>query len=440
MLLRPTWVRYQVLAAGCLLALIAYIHRVGFASAGTYLKLDLGLSDSDWGVVMAAFLVAYAAFEMPWGLAGDRLGARHLLTLVALGWSVLTAAVALLPAAAAPFVLLLVLRFLFGAFQAGAFPALSRVLTDWMPMQERGTAQGCVWMFSRVGGAIAPFLMVALVGQSGSWEFSLLAVAGLGVLWCALFWPWFRNTPESMRSVNPAELALIGGGRARRAGHAHVSWLRLFRSRSVWALCFMYGFGGCSATFFITLLPAYLREHRGLSPQQMQWLSGLPLACGVVACLLGGVVSDWLIRRWGARRWGRRLTGFLGHTCAGFALLSTNWTDQTWALAILLSLTFFCNDLAMGPAWASCADIGGRYAGTLGGAMNTVGNLGGALGALVAGQLMGQRFLLTLGDSEFVLLGNELVFIVFACSFWLGALCWLGVDVTHTLEPATVAS
>jgi hypothetical protein len=143
-----------------------------------------------------------------------------------------------------------------------------------------------------------------------------------------------------------------------------------------------------------------------------------------------------MIRRWGARRWGRRLTGFIGHACAGAALLATNGTDQTWALAALLSLTFFCNDLAMGPAWAACADIGGRYAGTLGGAMNTVGNLGGALGALVAGRLMGQEFVVTLGASEFVLLGNELVFVVFACSFWLGSLCWLAVDVTQTLEPA----
>src|SRR5262249_40624284 len=141
---RPTWVRYQVLAAVCLLAMIAYIHRVGFASAGTYLKLDLGLTDQDWGIVMAAFLIAYAVFEVPWGLAGDRLAPRLLLRVVALGWSLLTAAVALLPAVAFPFALLLVLRFLFGVFQAGAFPALSRVMTDWMPVQERGTAQGCI--------------------------------------------------------------------------------------------------------------------------------------------------------------------------------------------------------------------------------------------------------------------------------------------------------
>jgi hypothetical protein len=150
----------------------------------------------------------------------------------------------------------------------------------------------------------------------------------------------------------------------------------------------------------------------------------------VVGCLLGGLLSDAVIRRWGNRRWGRRLSGLFGHTCAGLALLATGWVEDVTALAVLLSLTFFCNDLAMGPAWACCADIGDRYAGTLGGAMNTVGNLGGALGAVIAGSLMGKVFPhLASGGIP----GNDLMFVVFAGSFWLAALCWLGVDATRPL-------
>jgi sugar phosphate permease len=443
-----TWVRYQVLGAGCLFALICYVHRVGFASAGTYFDGPLTFSDWDWGVIMFAFQMGYALFEVPWGLFGDRLGGRHLLTLMCLGWSVLTAAVALLgllPGGTRdylpllPLLLLLLLRFLFGVFQAGAFPGLARTVADWMPIRERATAQGSVWMFSRIGGALAPFLIVGLIeGADLTWEATLVLVSGLGLLWCAGFWPWYRNRPEEMPKVNDAELARIAAGRSARDAHAHLHWTALFRSRSVWALCLMYGCGAFSATFFITLLPKYLRTHRHLSAEEMQWLSGLPLLCGVAGCLLGGLISDWLIHRTANRKWGRRVTGLFGATGAGFALLATNWTEDVGLLALLLCVTFFCNDLAMGPAWAACADIGERYAGTLGGTMNMIGNLGAGLGTLVAGRLLGQVFDIALpgpgGWTEFEVIGNQLVFVVFACSFWLGALCWFGVDVTRPLS------
>jgi MFS family permease len=446
---RPTWVRYQVLTAVCVLALLTYVQRNGFASTGTGLKADLGLSGWQWGVLMAAFLVGYASFEVPWGVLGDRLGARHLLTLLVLGWSLLTAALALvglLPAGTAlPFYTLLALRFLFGVFQAGGFPGISRVLADWAPLRERATAQGLIWMFSRLGGAVAPFLLLTRTDGGSDWPVSFVLLGALGLLWCAAFWPWFRDRPEQMKQVNAAELDRIAAGRAARpTGRVHIPWKQLLRSGSVRALCLAYGCGAFSATFFITLLPAYLREQRHLPPEAMRWLSSLPLACGVVGCAAGGLFSDWLVRRGGDRTWGRRCGALVGLAGAGAALLATNWAHDTWLLAALLSATFFCNDLAMGPAWASCADIGERYAGTLGGAMNMVGNLGAALGALIAGALLGKEFVLQVRDGaavrEYLVAGNHLVFFVFACSFWLAALCWFGVDVSRPLsapaEPA----
>jgi MFS family permease len=443
---RPTYVRFGVLAAACSLGFIAYVHRNGFAFAGTDLKIDLHLDGRDWSRVMAAFLIAYAGFEIPSGVICDKLGARNLLALVTLGWSLLTAALAIL--VVLPSVsgwqettvqlgVLLVMRFLFGMFQAGAFPGISRLLTDWIPTQERGTAQGLIWSCSRLGGAAAPFIMGRLVLVCRGWELAFVAAAILGVLWCAAVWPWLRNRPEEMKRVNDAERAWIAGNRMARAADHRIPWRPFLGSLSVLALCLMYGFGGFSATFFITLLPDYLRTTRHLPPGQVQWLSGLPLACGVAACLGGGLFSDWMIRSTGNRAWGRRLSGLIGHGCAGVALLSTIWVENVWALGALLSAAFFFNDLAMGPAWASCADIGERYAGTLGGAMNMVGNIGGALGALVAGELFGREFLLQIADGgafrDFRFIGNDLVFIVFACSFWFGSLCWMGVDVTKPL-------
>ena len=432
---RPTQVRFQVLAAACSVAVISYIHRVGFATASTEIKNDLCLSSEDLGYLMTAFLLAYGGFEVPGGLLGDRFGVRHLLTILVLGWSLTTGAltfVVLLPALwAAQFYFLWVLRFLFGMFQAGGFPSLSRMMTDWMPSQERGSAQGLIWMSSRLGGALIPLILGVLFSWFG-WKSSLWIVTELGIIWCIIFWPWFRNRPEEMAQVNAAERNLILSGRAVSAAHGHLAWSTMFRSLNVWGLCLMYGCGGFAASFFVTMLPDYLQNHRGYTHRQTQWLTSLPLACGIVACAAGGFLSDWFIRRSGNRKWGRRLNGTVGLTLAAVAILATIWAQNIWLVGALLCITFFGNDLNMGPVWAACADIGERYAGTLGGAMNMVGNLSAAVMTSVTGILLARREV-PFEIGAFHILGRDLLFIIFACCFALAALCWLLVDVTKPL-------
>ncbi|HLN31901.1 MAG TPA: MFS transporter [Gemmataceae bacterium] len=426
---RPTRVRYQVLFAACTLAVVTYIHRVGFARALPELQKDLGLDDVHLSWLTATFLFSYGVFEMPAGLLGDKFGVRHLLTLLVLGWSLLTGCVALtiyLPHQwMLPLLVLLALRFAFGAFQAGGFPLIARMMTDWMPMQERGTAQGLIWMSSRVGGLIVPVFLGWLMLRMANWQTPLWIISGFGLLWCGMFWPWYRNRPEETRRVNAAERELIVSGRApRSSGHLKMPWAKVLRSRGVWALCLMYGFGGFAANFYVTLLPTYLRNHRGLSDGVTSWLSGLPFACGLVACVGGGFLSDLIIRRTGNRKWGRRLNGTCGTLIGGIAWLFLNGVQDTWMLGFLLCLIFFCNDLAMGPAWAACADIGERYAGTLGGAMNMIGSFAGAAGNLLAGYLLQANH-------------SGILFAVFAGSVWLGGLCWQGVDVTKPLDTST---
>ncbi len=440
---RPTSVRYQVLAAACSVAVIVYIHRVGFARALPEIQTDLGWSDQNLSWLTAAFLLAYAGFEVPWGLLGDRLGIRNLLTTLVVGWSLLTGCVALVVFVPRlwmlPLVFMLIDRFFFGMFQAGAFPSLARMMTDWMPISQRASAQGFIWMSTRLGGLLIPPLLGWLISRWGGWQTPLWIVAALGFVWCLAFWPWFHNRPEEMPQVNAAECQLIVAGRdARALGHGHVPWAKMLRSRSVWCLCLMYGCGGFASNFYVTLLPTYLKKHRHLSNLATDWLSGLPFALGLVACVSGGFVSDWIIRRTGNRKWGRRLNGTIGTLLGGLGWLAIHSAHETWVLAVVLCAIFFLNDIAMGPAWAACADIGERYAGTLGGAMNMVGNLAGVIGNLLAGYLFGKQFFLHVlepdgGSTEYLFQGNQLLFIIYACSFWLGTLCWQGVDVTKPL-------
>jgi MFS family permease len=458
-------VRYCVLAFACALAVVTYIQRLGFVSVGSpHIMKSAGLDPADMGNLAAVFLVAYGLFQVPGGLLGDRFGGRHVLTLLVLGWSLVTGSVALtvlLPAVAAlQFTFLLIVRFLFGALQAGGFPVLGRIIADWMPVGERGFAQGSIWMVSRLGGFLIPFLFIWFFRVSGGLALPFILMACLGLLWCGAFWPWFRNRPEEMPQVNRGEWEWIATGRPLLKQSRSVPWSRMARSLSVWSLCLMYGCTGFSGNFFTSMLPIYLSEYRvhavdavdvaqsliiptGLGddfllPAQATtrmvesvenskwtaWLQGLPLAGGAVSCVLGGALSDWLIRRWGNRKWGRRTVGAFGLTLAGGAFLSVLWAEPLWLLGLLLTLTFFGNDLTMGPAWASCADIGERYAGTLSGTMNMIGALLGACGMKLVGHLL--------------LSGQPaLMFVILAGVYFLAALCWFGVDVTKRLADAS---
>src|SRR5262245_48797779 len=206
----PTRVRYVVLAVACSLAVLTYVQRQGFVACTPYIQEDLELDDKQMGYLAAVWLVAYGLFQVPGGLLGDRFGARHLLTFLVLSWSLTSGAVAL-TAALPPggwlvFAVLLVLRFLFGTLQAGGFPGLARVLAAWRPGPQRGLAQGLVWTGSRLGGALAPPLLgLWLFKVCDGWPTPFWLLAGLGLLWGALFGPWFRDRPAEMRQVNAAE-------------------------------------------------------------------------------------------------------------------------------------------------------------------------------------------------------------------------------------------
>jgi nitrate/nitrite transporter NarK len=184
---------------------------------------------------------------------------------------------------------------------------------------------------------------------------------------------------------------------------------------SVWGLWLLYACGGFAANFYVTLLPIYLQDHRHLSPEATSRIAGLSLGMGIVACAVGGLVSDRIIKAMGNARWGRRAVGAVGLALAGMGYVAVPHVEHAVLLGVVFAAVFFANDLSMGPAWAACADIGEKHAGTLSGSMNTAGNLAGAGGAALAG------WLLHTGRSP-------LLFLIFGIVFGLGALSWLLVD------------
>lgn len=423
---KPTRARYWVIFSAVTLAVITYIDRVCISQAAPAMRQELGLTAVQMGWAFLAFNWAYALLEIPGGWLGDRIGVRKVLMRVVVWWSFFTSATGWvwnLPS-------LLVTRALFGAGEAGCFPNLTKAFTTWLPQQERVRAQGIMWLSARWGGAFTP-LLVALILNTLSWRRTFELFGVIGIIWAIFFYRWFRDNPREHPSVNEAEKALLPPAEAVMASHGPVPWGKFLRSKTVWLLwaqymCLSYGW-----YFYITWLPTYLQEARGVTLTKGAFLAGLPLFFGGIGSLFSGHVSTYFEQRTGnvkaTRRWLAGI-GFFGASMC--LLLSVKLEDPLWAM-IAMGLASFSNDLAMPPSWGACMDVGGKYVGTLSGSMNMMGNLAGGLGPLMVGYILratNQNWAIT--------------FYVSAAVYLLGVICWMFLDPVTPLdkdEPAETA-
>jgi len=408
-------------AYALLIAVIMYLDRVCIAQAAPLISHDLSLSLVQMGWAFAAFNWAYALFEVPGGWLGDRIGPRRVLTRVVLWWSFFTAATGWVWSAGS----LIVTRALFGAGEAGCFPNLTRIFTTWLPVAARERVQGLLWFSARWSGAFTP-LLVAYVLEFMTWRHTFVLFALPGAIWALAFYRFYRDDPRAHPGVNPAELALLPPATDTAVGAA-VPWRRLLRNRSVLLLCLQYAFLSYGWYFYVTWLPTYLREARGTSVKLGALLAALPLLLGGIGCLVGARLIPRVARATGSVMLARRIVaiiGFVGASASIFAFVQV--ADPVRAM-ILLGLAGFFNDFVMPACWAGCMDIGGRYSGTVSGAMNMVGNIGGALSPMLVG------YILTWSPGNWTL-----TFYVSSAIYLMGALCWLFIDAHTPLEEFTV--
>jgi MFS transporter, ACS family, glucarate transporter len=379
---RPTHARYWVIFYAVTLAILSYINRVAISQAAPEISRDLHFTDVQMGKIFGAFALSYALFEVPSGWLGDWIGPRKVLLRIVLWWSAFTA----ITGGMWNFASLWVARFFFGAGEAGGFPNLTKAFTTWLPKLEHVRAQGIMWTFARWGGAFTPVLVVWVL-RFVNWRWAFVLFGGLGVVWATFFYRWYRDDPRDHPSVNAAELALLQGSERLAAGHAKVPWGKLLRSRSIWLLWLQYFVSSFPWYFNITWLPTYLQQHWKLSPAVAAQYAILPLFFGGIGALFCGSISASFARRVGLAQSRRILatSGFLG--AAIFLALSIQFHDPRWAMLSMGMASFF-NDLAMPPSWAACMDIGGKYAGTVSGSMNMMGNLAGYVSPVVGGYIL----------------------------------------------------
>lgn len=457
---KPTNVRYGVLGFACALATITYLDRVCFGTVMPYLEKEFELSEVDKGYLFTAFAFAYALFEIPTGWLGDRYGARVTLVRIVLWWSVFTALTgSIYPSIGTGLavLLLLIVRFLFGVGEAGAYPNIARAFHDWFPFGERGFAKGAVWMASRFAGGLTAFIVYGLMYDTVTadgetvhhWRHTFYVFGVAGVAWSVLWWWWYRDSPADKPSVNSAELALIREGPHTHRGKLVVPWGKLIGSVNLWLLCIMYFMGAFGWYLNITYLPGYLKDQLHIDKGPEKWtlqfwiaglMPGLPLLAGSFSCLLGGFLTDWFIRRTGDRKWGRRLFGVVGHgLCATCYFIAIFFMKSPWTFVLLIAFAAFWNDLTMAASWASCLDIGKRYSGIVAGCMNSIGNMGGALAGFLTGVVL--RWYTT-GmapgtTAHQMALDRAWVanIVLWGSGYLVAVVCWLFFDATKPIAP-----
>jgi ACS family glucarate transporter-like MFS transporter len=412
-----THVRHRVLAMTMVLGAITYLDRVTISVTRPDVARDLNLSATQMGYVFSAFYFAYALFEIPTGWWGDRVGTRRVLTRIVCWWSTFT----VLTGAAFSFSSLVVIRFLFGAGEAGALPNAARTFSRWFPRQERGTAQGIFFMSMHLAGGLTPLLVTALLAYF-SWR-SLFALFGsLGFVWAVAWYRWFRDAPAEHPGVGAAERDLIESGLGADTGFAleATEWKRLLWNRTVVCLCLMYFTQAFGGAFYVTWLPTYLAT-RGLTGMTAGILAGLPLILSSAADLLGGVATDRAVRRFGLRL-GRITIGGGALAAAGLFTIAGAAVASPVGAAILIALGGGSSNFLLGAAWGSCVDIGRRRSGAVSAAMNTSGQVGSILSPILVAQVV-QRF------SQW-----SAPLYVTGVLFLFGALCWLWVDPTEPVS------
>lgn len=373
--------RHIVLAFLFALGLITFLDRICLSVAGKRMMEDLSLDAAQFGWVHSVFILSYGLFQVPLGAWADRAGQRAVIAGIVIWWSVFTALTGL----AGGFASLLVVRFLFGAGEAGAYPAMTGVVARWFPRGERAMAQGFIWGASRLGGALSPLLVVP-IQQAYGWRAAFWVLAVAGIAWAGAWWGWFRNRPAEKAGVSAAELAEIGDEAVRGAGEA-TPWGVLVRSGQFWTILGMYFFYVWGSWFYFTWMPTYLEKGRGFGEDEMKVYAALPFALGVVSNLLGGVMSDRLTR-WRGARIGRVWMVCGSLAVSSLCLLRVAFAEGKGEVVVFLVLGFGVMDLMLPAAWAICLDMGRAHAGAVSGAMNAAGSAGGFFCATAFGYIV----------------------------------------------------
>jgi ACS family glucarate transporter-like MFS transporter len=415
-------VRYLLIIWIFVISGVAYLDRTNISIAGIELAKDFAIDKIRLGWVFSAFLLGYAGFQVPAGWLVGRYGPRKTLMWGMMWWGALSVCTTIVPPTIAGALWLLILvRFVLGMGEAVMYPAANQFISNWFPSDERGKANG--WVFGGVGmgAGLTPPIVTALMLAYG-WRMPFYFAAVVGVIVGVVWYIAARDKPEEHPSVSSGELAHIQAGRPphKSAEHSPVPWGKLFGSRDVWMLSAAYFTYGYVAFIFLTWFFIYLADGRGLNLKSSAVYSMLPFVAMTAGSLLGGVVSDWLVRKKGQYA-GRSMYGAATLFLSALFLVIGSHAQDT--LTAVLALAGGAGALYFGQAcyFAVAADFGGPHTGVVSGMMNMGAQIAGAITASLTPFIAAEY-------------GWQAAFYVAAALVFLGGFFWLWVNPNKRIE------
>jgi ACS family glucarate transporter-like MFS transporter len=419
--------RYVLVFIIFVVSAVSYLDRTNISIAAQPIREEFGLTQIELGTILTAFMLGYALTQPFAGRLADRFGAYKVIAGGIIWWSVLTAITAAVSSSITyAFGIMILVRALLGIGESVIYPASNRLVANWIPVQERGLANGIIFAGVGFGAGVAPplvtYIMLAYGWRASFW---ISAVIGLGVL---ALWFWLaRERPEDHKKVNRDELNLIvrdrGNDEPRPTAERLLSWKEITSNRNIFLLTTSYFCFGYTAFIFFTWFFTYLSTVRGLDLKSSGIYGMLPFIAMSVACALGGWVSDRLSLRFG-KRVGRCWPAAMGMMLAAlFVVIATQVVDARLA-ALVLALGSGSLYISQSAFWTLSADFGRSSAGSVSGFMNFGCQLGGAAVAQITPVIAGSY-------------GWTASFLVTALASLIGAICWLLIDPNAEIRKAS---
>jgi ACS family glucarate transporter-like MFS transporter len=433
---KPTSVRWLVFTLACVTSWMLYLHRYTWNLITPELIKEYGWSREKVGLLYTCFTPAYGGGQIPSGVLCDWLGPHLFLGGIILLWSVALP----LHGLQTGFSGLAGVRVLFGAAQAGGYPALSKITYSWFPQRSRTGVQGWVaTFFGRSGGAMSSILMgtvlMALLGLT--WRQSLIMLGLMGVVFAVVFAVVFRNSPDEHPSVNRAERELINEGRTPPAPGSRrgLPWGRALNNRSMVFFVIQQMTSAGADMAYVAFMGDYFINAKGFDMKTAGLLISLPLWGGAAGGIFAGYFSDWLIPRIGSRRWGRVAVGFSGKFIACLLMFLAIQQQSGLMAGLVLFFVKFFTDWSQPTVWGACTDIGGRYSATVFGIINTAGSVGGLITPWLFGRIVDYSTASRIveGVEEKIVNYNPMLATV-ALLYLISALAWFFVDCSKPLD------
>jgi ACS family glucarate transporter-like MFS transporter len=374
--------RYRVLLLLFTLTLITFIDRNCISLVGVRIKNEFNLTNSEFGWVLGAFALAYALFEIPAGVLGDRIGQRKVLIRIVLWWSVFTALTGLTTG----FTSLVLVRFLFGAGEAGALPNGTGVIAKWFPKNEISKGATSLIVGTSVGAGIAPLIVVPISAAYG-WRAPFFVIAVAGAAWALICTIWFRNNPGEMRRISSEEKEFIEKNGRHSADDTLISWKTFLVQRKVLRMMLGYFCSQCALYFFIAWLPIYLQQGRHFTEGQMKSITSILFFFGIAGGLCSGFVNDWMVRKKGLTS-SRRILTSVPYAIMAFLFFISATVQSNTVAAIALVCCYPWMPFAGVTVFSTCIDVGQNNSSTLAGIVNFSGQIGSFFFAVLFGKLV----------------------------------------------------